>query len=285
MSPILFKLGPLVIYSYGLFYGLGIVVAMALTEYRARPRGIESERVLNLGLLMTAAILVGARTFYVIQFSHKVHGWDVVKIWKGGQVLYGGLILSVPVGIAYAKHFELDLAKLADVLAPAIPLGVGIGRIGCFLEGCCYGTHAEHVPWAVAFPKLYSAKHGIIGAPAFVNHLEHGLVESSMTQSLPVHLTQLYASVVNWTIAGIILLLGRYKLFRGRLIWVFLMLYAFGRFNLEFFRGDNESVLLGMTISQVVGVLVLAAGATAFHLSLKRGSELLSTRETPSGRP
>lgn len=94
-------------------------------------------------------------------------------------------------------------------------------------------------------------------------------MQSSATDSLPVHPTQLYAALVSWSIAGVILLLGRHSLFRGRLIWAYLVLYGLSRFVIEFFRGDNAPVLAGLTISQIVGIPVVVAGGVAFYLSLR----------------
>jgi len=183
----------------------------------------------------------------------------------------------------YARHHKLDIRALGDSFAPAIPLGVGIGRIGCFMNGCCYGKVADGLPWAVEFPKLFSASKGIIGSPAFVDHMHHGLVESSSTSSLPVHPTQLYSVVVAWATAGLLFYLGRSTWCRGKLIWVYLGMYAATRFAIEFFRGDNESVVLGLTISQVVGLLVLMGLALGYWRLRRRDRLGGGPTTTPAG--
>ena len=155
MRPELFSI-PLVnlsIKSYGFMMVLGFVTALTLARRRSRKAGQKAEHVMNFGVLALLAGVIGARLFHVI---HRLgyyldHPGQVFAIWSGGLEFLGGFILAVIVTFIYFKRHKLAALKYLDIVAPAVMLGLAFGRLGCFLNGCCFGAVCE-LPWAVRFP-------------------------------------------------------------------------------------------------------------------------------------
>ena len=152
MHPILFKLGPITIYSYGLMIALGIMVGLFLARRQAKREGIDPDKILDITLYVLLAALIGARLLFVfMNFAEYVdEPLRILKIWEGGLVFYGGLLPAVAIGIWYIKRLGLPLWQIADILAPSLAIGHAMGRIGCFFAGCCYGGACD-LPWAVTF--------------------------------------------------------------------------------------------------------------------------------------
>ena len=155
------------VFGYGVFVFLGFAAALWLAIRRARRARIASEHLLDLGLWMLLAGVIGGRVLFVVMFWDQMQGpLDLIAIWRGGLVLYGGVIGAMAALLVFALRHRLPLLRLLDLLAPAVILGVGIGRIGCFMNGCCWGDPTL-VPWAVSFP---------VGSPPYLEHLQRGLV-------------------------------------------------------------------------------------------------------------
>jgi phosphatidylglycerol---prolipoprotein diacylglyceryl transferase len=185
-------------------------------------------------------------------------------------VFYGGFIAGALTVVAYARRAKLPLVKLLDVCAPGAALGLAIGRIGCFMAGCCWGDlclppmQPIHLDPATEYqvrtiPFLSPRFMGVrfpIKSPAFAQHTKLGLLEPTSLRSLPVHPVQLYESAFAFLMA--IWLHRRKPLFQGEIAIRLLAGYSVGRFVLEFFRADNQPIYLGMTISQVTSLLLLA---------------------------
>ena len=171
---------------------------------------------------------------------------------------YGGLLLAVPVFLLYCRGVGLPTAIFCDIFAVGVPLGHAIGRLGCFCRGCCFGRVCD-LPWAVEFPKLIDVSGRTVGSPAFMAHVERGLLHESARVSLPVHPSQLYASGALLLLFGGMLLLWQSGRLRGRLLLVYIVAYAAVRLVLELFR-DNEMAFAGLTIPQVVSLVLLLLG-------------------------
>ncbi|HEY2147090.1 MAG TPA: prolipoprotein diacylglyceryl transferase, partial [Pirellulales bacterium] len=154
--------------SYGVMVLLGVVAGVWLAAYRARKRGFAPELIFTLALWLFIGGLVGARLFYVIEYwrdqfyrmdeKGSFDFWETLKgvlnFPQGGLVIYGALIGGGVAGLLFWRRYRhLPMLKIADVIAPSMALGLGIGRIGCFLNGCCFGGVAPTLPWAVEFPE------------------------------------------------------------------------------------------------------------------------------------
>jgi len=175
----------------------------------------------------------------------------VLKIWYGGYVFYGGLVLCIPVGIWFVRRRGQSVWAMGDMTGIGIPLGLVFGRLGCFLAGCCFGGTTEG-PTGIAFPRF---------SPAWDRHLKDGLVESNTLHSLAVHPTQLYEAAAALAItAWCLWLYRRGRHFTGEVFFHFVALYATFRIAVEFIRADDRGEWLWGTIttSQLVSLPLLA---------------------------
>jgi phosphatidylglycerol---prolipoprotein diacylglyceryl transferase len=241
--------------------GAGVLLAMWLSERRARVEGINHIKILDLIGIVFIAALLGARLVRVtIEWADYVPDpWKALRIWEGGFDFFGGLVFAIPVGIWYLRRSGMPVLKTLDLVGTYLPLAHAFGRIGCFLEGCCHGTLTT-VPWAVRFPKWLSAKDGIVGTPAFIQHMSEHLVDPSATRSLPVHPTQLYSSISLFVVFLVLLVVRRYKTSDGQVLAVYLILYGIARFLLEFLRGDALVLFFGLSLYQSCSVVLIATG-------------------------
>jgi phosphatidylglycerol:prolipoprotein diacylglycerol transferase len=240
VDPIAFKLGSLTVHWYGVLIVCGFVSGLWLASRRCLRDGLSPEAVADGGVWILAGAIIGARVFHVVaywesDFAHKPW-WEVVAIWHGGLVYYGGLVGASLATALYVRKCNLPLWKFADALAPSIALGQFFGRIGCFLQGCCYGLPTS-LACGVRFPQGTTGHSG------------------------PVHPTQLYEAALNLGLYGALAWHYRRKRFAGETFAWYLIGYAVLRFAVEFFRGDYPQRYLGWaTPGQLTSVLVLATG-------------------------
>jgi phosphatidylglycerol:prolipoprotein diacylglycerol transferase len=224
-----------------------MAVAFLAGLWTAGRRGIRDnlspDSIMDLGPWLIVGTIVGARTLYVLtfwdtQFAHKPLA-EIFKVWEGGLVFYGGLIGATVAGVAYLRLRKLPLWKMADAVAPSIALGYVFGRIGCLLNGCCYGREC-HLPWAIQFPDRE-------GLP-----------------TTPVHPTQIYDSLLNLGFYAFLAWLYRRKKFDGQVFGAYLIGYALLRSFVEMFRGDyppSQHYLGGWaTPGQMVSIGIVVAG-------------------------
>jgi phosphatidylglycerol---prolipoprotein diacylglyceryl transferase len=250
MHPILFEIpkidlgswtiGPIPIRMYGLMIGMGFLVAVWLASRRAKKEGIDPERILDMGVYLLLAAIIGSRVFYVlVNLQEFQRNWlDVFAIWKGGLVFYGGLIGAVAAGIWYMRKHDLPVWKTADILAPYIALGHMFGRFGCFFAGCCYGAPC-HTSVGITFSDTHSL------APLGV----------------PLYPTQLFEAGGEFANFLMLLVVYRFRKFDGQVFWVYPALYSILRFIVEIFRGDEaRGVYFGgaVSTSQLVSIGMFA---------------------------
>lgn len=292
--------------SYFTLLMVGLTLATLLAHREAMRRGIDGNTILDLGLLMMAAGLIGSRILHVLADGHF---WDYVhlctdpdqlpglaisagrrctseaqciqaglgdlcdtatglcrqqqdclrvfKIWYGGYVFYGGLLLAVPLGIWFLHRRGLAVWAVADLAGWAIPFGLILGRLGCYLAGCCFGGVTDG-PLGIEFPRF---------SPAWQTHVDAHLIDRHAAHSLPVHATQLYEAIASALIAGF----GWWRYRRGRhfegeLFFQFIALYGVFRIAVEFIRADERGAWLGglATTSQLVSLPLLVWAAVAF---------------------
>jgi phosphatidylglycerol:prolipoprotein diacylglycerol transferase len=250
MHPILIKLGPITIYSYGFFLAIGFLLGIFYARREAKRVGVDPHKISDLVFYIIIAALVGSRLLYVITEPHEFieNPLEVFKIWRGGLVFYGGFMGAFVTGIWYARRRGLPIWKTADIAAVAIPLGLSLGRIGCFSAGCCYGRETT-VPWAVTFTDP----------------------NSLARLNVPLHPTQLYEAALDFGIFLFLLSFKKRKAFEGQMIWLYTLLYASVRFFVEIFRGDPRGSVLDnlLSTSQFIGI-VLAIVAIVMLLRLGR---------------
>src|SRR5437764_11318080 len=167
MYPRLFELGPITVYTYGVLLAAAYLLGLKLAMVRAKARGLDANRVLDLGIYIIISALIGAKLLLLITdfrtFTENPR--ELLTLARSGGVFYGGLILAVVVALWYIRRIGLPLWTTCDVFAPGIALGHVVGRLGCLFAGCCYGKETT-VPWAITFTSPYAASN--VGTPLHV---------------------------------------------------------------------------------------------------------------------
>ena len=231
MFPVILKIGPLTLHSYGLLFAIAVLVCAFLLSREARSLGMDSALIYDFVFWVILSGIVGARIFYIllnVPFFIQ-HPLEIIMIQNGGLAWQGGLILASITGITFIQKRNLPLLKMADLVAPYIALGQSIGRIGCFLNGCCFG---KEVSWGIYFP-VHNAR---------------------------LHPTQLYDSI---GLLIIFFILKTYQKFYpplGQVFIMYLILASVLRFGIEFLRADHRILFFGLSIFQILCLgLILAA--------------------------
>jgi len=254
MYPVLLTIGNISIYSYGFMIALGFFFGIVLAMREARRVGENPEKIMDLCFYILVAAIIGSRLFYVFTAweTFADNPIDIIKIWQGGLVFYGGFIGAVLTAAVYIKLAGMPLGTTADVLAPSLALGQAIGRLGCFLAGCCYGRTTD-VFWAVTFTDRNCL------AP----------VDSAL------HPTQLYSALINFAIFAALFLLSRRNRVTGRVFWTYVLLYGLTRSIIETWRGDfrGAEVLGVLSISQTLGLAGVAV-ALVMLVRMRRSKAL-----------
>jgi phosphatidylglycerol:prolipoprotein diacylglycerol transferase len=247
VHPILFEFHGFKLHSYGLLLALAFLIGIQLFVSRGARRGMPEDRLHSLSLLLLVLSVVGGRALFVL-----THGAEyardplaILRLWEGGLMLYGGYFLAIVGGIVYLRRAGLPVWRVADAAAPSMALGIGLGRIGCYLNGCCYGLPAD-LPWGVTFPTGSYASYTFPG------------------QAL--HPSQLYLALSGCALFALLLALDRRPRFDGRLFWSYVLLDAVARFAIDFTRFYDETSFIGrmwglsFNVNQILSaVLILAA--------------------------
>ncbi|RKY36694.1 MAG: prolipoprotein diacylglyceryl transferase [Candidatus Omnitrophota bacterium] len=243
MHPILLHIGPLTVYSYGVMVALGTLIASFFCQRHALKVGLSDEKIIDLIFWALIWGLIGARLFYVLlNFGDYLKfPLDIVKIYKGGLVFHGGLILGFISGIVFIKRNKLPFLKTIDLIFLYLPLAHAFGRIGCFLNGCCYGK-----PTLLFF--------GVI----FPGH------------PLCVHPTQLYSSFLLICIFFALLKISRNKKFSGQIFSAYCIFYGAVRFCVEILR-VNPRVLWNFSYFQILSALMFFGGLFLYFYFKRMG--------------
>ena len=164
MYPELLKLGPITVYTYGVLLAAAYLLGLKLAMTRAKSRGLDPNRALDLGIAIIVAALVGAKLLLILVDFDKFrqNPGEILSIVRAGGVFYGGLIAAVAVAFWYMWRHRMPLWTTCDVFAPGIALGHAVGRLGCLMAGCCYGRET-HVPWGITFTNPEAAAN--VGTP------------------------------------------------------------------------------------------------------------------------
>lgn len=253
MKPVLFELSGIGfrITGFGVMFLLACAGALAITVWRAKREGIDSESVYELAIWLFSGGVIGARACFVLQYPEEMRSFaDIFKVWQGGLVFYGCIVGGFAATLIHWWRRPFPFLKMADAVAPALAWGAGVGRLGCFLNGCCYGEVSGH-PWACAFPA---------GTIPWYDQLAHGVITPFAAYSLPVHPTQLYSAFAGLGLVILALVYHSRRRFDGEVMTFFMVGYAVSRFWVESLRADQTISALGMTFSQVVSLVVFLGG-------------------------
>ncbi len=241
MHPILFDLGGFTIYAYGVLLAAAYLLGLQFALVRARARGLDSQRVMDLGIWIIISALAGAKLLLlVVDFdTFSRNPGELLTLLRSGGVFYGGLIAAVVVALWYLRRHKMPMWTVTDVFAPGIALGHVIGRMGCLFAGCCFGRPTD-VAWAITFHSEYAAQN--VGTPL----------------NVPLHPTQLYEAGAELLILLFLLATERKgRPFPGRTFWGYLLLYGVSRFIIEFYRGDTRGTVGMFSTSQFLSLIIV----------------------------
>jgi phosphatidylglycerol:prolipoprotein diacylglycerol transferase len=268
--------------TYAVMQLTAFLAAIALAVWRARREGIAARHILILAVLLGFTMPIGARIIgRILTQDASENFFDIFRIWEpgGATVIYGGFIFGVAVVLEYSVFTRQSAAKLGDVFAPSIALGLCIGKLGCFFAGCCWGdvcvapsrlaalepelrqqvqtfpsVSREGNPLSVQFPKA-SFPHA--------HHVGLGLAPINSAASLPVHPVQLYESALALLLCVGLNYAFRFRKRAGEIFWLLGMSYGVVRFGTDFFRAGDEPLALGFTVAQWFSVLFAVVSGVA----------------------
>lgn len=255
MFRILFSVGPAHIYSYGFMLALAFVIGTLIARKRAGLYGMDKDKVTDLVFYLLVSGVAGSRLLFVAVNWEYYSGnlLDIFKVWEGGLVFYGGFILAFIVTAVFLRVNRLPLWKTADMISPSFAIGIALGRIGCFLNGCCYGHVSQR--WGISFPAKDNP-------PVFAQQISEGLIPASASCSLPVIPVQLYAVLHGIIIFAVLMVMEKHKKFDGFLFWIMVLLYGAGRFFIESARYYDRNFMLGSaSLSQAISVVLFIVSA------------------------
>jgi len=247
MYPIICKIGPLTIYSYGMMVAIAFLLGIFIARLEAKRFKINPELIYDFGFYLVIGSILGARLYYTLFFN--LRGFleeplSIFKIWQGGISIHGAILGGIITGLVFSKARKINFWQLADLISPSIILGQAIGRIGCFLNGCCFGVPAKSL-FGIKFPK--------------------GSLADIAYGGLKVHPTQIYELMLN-LIGFLVLWSVRKKIrFSGGLFLIYLMMYAIIRMIVSQFRGDNLYLLnANFKLADLASAIILIIAMALF---------------------
>ena len=267
MYPILFHVGSFPVHSWGILLMLGFLFATWRALANAPRYKLKAEDVWDVALVGLLGGVIGARLVFVAlnwnphieSMGQMVPGYrdnpgQILAVWAGGMTSFGGFGGGLLAGILLCRAKKINVGDMCDLIAMSFPIGYGLGRIGCFLNGCCYGG-ACTLPWAVRFHEP----------------------DGSLTP--PSHPAQLYSALVAVAMYFLLLPLEKGRRFRGQIMLAFLFLYGIYRFFIEFFREGVTGTVTGfehLTQAQIASlILALAAAVIYVMLRIRQGRRSL----------
>ncbi len=252
MHPIIHDFGFFVLRWYGVLIAIGLMAAYHLFKKRALRLGLSEPQASNLLFLLFFSGVAGARVYFVIWnwnsfFADNLR--EIVMIQHGGLVFFGGFLAACATLVIWTKYQKKPLAQVADALSPSLALGQAFGRLGCFMNGCCYGKPCDYF-WAVR-PE----------APPEV-------------AGMPIHPTQIYEFVGLLDIVLTLIVIERIARYPGQVAWSYCILYSMLRFFVEFWRGDvPHDILRHFTLAQVVSALIFVVAWLAMARAARRAAK------------
>jgi phosphatidylglycerol:prolipoprotein diacylglycerol transferase len=241
MYPVLFKIGSFEVESYFTLISIALIVCILYALKRAKPLTEKNTDFFDLAMITIIGVYLGGRIFHIVFENPKFYlenPIEILKVWKGGFVVYGSLFFGGLFASLFIKFKKMPALQTADIIAPTIVVAMGIGRLACFLTGCCYGKTTDSI-FGIVFP---------------------------FSRGLALHPTQLYQSLSGFLVWGIVILFEtKLKRFykEGLSFSLVLILYPLSRFIIENFRNDFRGVqILTLSISQFFSLLFVLLGVT-----------------------
>lgn len=238
----LFRIGPVTIYGYGLMVAIGILVCFYMADRRARKMGLDPDVIFNVGFISIIGGFITSKLFYIAMDLPNIikNGLFFKSLISNGFIVYGGLIGGVFTAVAYLRMKKIPFLPYFDLAAPSIIVAQGLGRLGCLLAGCCYGR-ATDSRFGMVFHNSGFAPNGVRLIP-----------------------TQIISSIGDFVIMFILLWYARRKPKVGRVGALYIILYAVGRFLVEYLRNDFRGSVGPLSMSQFISLLMLVPGILLF---------------------
>jgi phosphatidylglycerol:prolipoprotein diacylglycerol transferase len=269
MFPVLFQLGPITIYSYGVLVATGVLLAIWYASRQAPRAGLNPQKVWNLGIYIVFSAMIVAKVWLILS------GWDYyvanpgeifsIATLQSGGTFYGGFLGGVLAIFLYTHFEKMPVLPALDTCAVAVPLGHSIGRLGCFAAGCCYGKPTA-LPWGVTFTNPIASR--IAGTPL----------------GIPLHPTQLYEAAAEFLNFLFLAWLSKRQRFTGQMIGTYLVLYGIERGTIEFVRGDPGRTLLfhdSVSLMQLFSVGLILTGALLWWRGIDRAGPMRPVVQAP----
>ena len=242
----LFSIGPITIYGYGFMIALGVLAALLTASYRAKKAGLSTDLIFNLTILCVLGGFLGAKILYIItEWKSLMETKSLLDDLKNGFVVYGGIIAGILTAVIYCRHKKVSALEYIDLAIPSVAIAQGLGRVGCFMSGCCYGRPTD-------------AWYGVVFTDSPFAPLYVKLIP-----------TQLFSSIGDLLIAAILILVARKKPNKGVITSGYLLLYGVGRFLIEILRNDPRGNVGALSTSQFISIFMVAAGIVMMYLSCK----------------
>lgn len=255
MFPILLRVGDFPVHTYGFLIAVGFLLSVWISKREAQRQGLPPDRVVDVGFWALLVGMLGARVLYVFTRwpYYAEHPIEVLYVWEGGLVFFGGPLACIPFFMWYTSHYKIPRWKLLDNVTQVLPLAHAFGRLGCLSAGCCHGR-ATGGNWGI---KLYTE-----------------LVEDHL-RGVYIHPTQIYESVSLLVLFFALRRLRFHKKFEGQITLTYLIAYSIIRSVIEVFRGDSIRgfVIDGvLSTSQFISILVIAAALVFYFRKRKECS-------------
>lgn len=261
MFPYLISIGGFHLPAYGVLVALAFLLALWLASKLAARRGISSEKVVNLGVYCALMGMLGAKLMMIaLDPEYRAHPASIFTwaFMQSAGIFFGGFIVAFVFALFYMRAQGLPLLATCDAFAPGLALGHGVGRLGCFAAGCCWGK-ATHLPWAVTFTNPD--------------------VTTGVPLGIPLHPTQLYEAFAEGIICVVLLMVSRRAHRDGAVIGLYLVLYGIVRTLVEYLRDHDALNPLGgpFTLEQWLSLALVAVGLTLW-LTMSRASVRMASR-------
>ncbi|UCE27173.1 MAG: prolipoprotein diacylglyceryl transferase [Candidatus Coatesbacteria bacterium] len=280
MHPVLFQVGSITIKSYGVAIALAFLVGILFAAWRAKREKLNPNDFLDIGFIIVVSSIVGARVFFIL-FNLKFYIDNpvlIIRIWEGGLIFYGCLLCAAVASILYMRFKKIPVWYGTDIIAPSVALGYMITRVGCFLNGCCYGKVCD-VAWGVSGWDPFTGA-GRYAAQFFFAAL---FGTGKMPDIIKLHPTQLYAAGISLIFFVVLLILWRKRVFDGMVFWSYVGLYSLYRFGIEFVRADNKELFLGLSVPQLMSIAAFVV-AVIVMIDLGRKGVLHKNAEMVKGK-
>lgn len=262
MFPVLIKLGPLTVHTYGFMMALGVACAIWFMYVQAKKQSLNASKMVDMVFYTIIIALLGAKAVLLVSnFSYYTSNpGELLSLARSGGVFQGGLAAGIIFALFYMRKHKLPTWKTGDIIVPALALGHAFGRIGCFCAGCCYGRPAASA-LGVEFHNNYA--HNLTGIP-----IDHA-----------IHPVQLYEAILNFINFFVLFLILKKKKFDGQVFSFYIINYSLIRYFTEFYRGDHAdrvffiksaSPYLSISYPQVFCILGLIAGIILVFVFKKR---------------